>query len=63
MAIRTVFPVKYKCGHTEKRDYSKVATSKRRQLAESDFFATKAGKNDDGLVCKKCFNPDRHQLP
>lgn len=59
MAIPTTFPVKYKCGHTEKRDLSKVAASKRRQLAESDFFATKAGKNDDGLVCKKCFNAER----
>ncbi|SMX98849.1 hypothetical protein [Brevibacterium linens] len=59
MAIPTVFPVKYKCGHTEKRDLSRVAPSKRKSLAESDFFATKAGKNDDGLVCKKCFNAER----
>lgn len=59
MAIPTVFPVKYKCGHTEKRDLSRVAPSKRKQLAESDFFATKAGKNDDGMVCKKCFNAER----
>lgn len=61
MAIPTVFPVKYKCGHTEKRDLSKVAPSKRKALAESDFFARKAGKNDDGLVCKSCFNADREQ--
>ena len=28
MAIPTTFPVKYKCGHTEKRDLSNVAASK-----------------------------------
>lgn len=59
MAIPTVFPVKYKCGHTEKRDLSRVAPSKRKQLAASDFFATKAGKDDDGMVCKKCFKAER----
>lgn len=56
MAIPTVFPVKYKCGHTEKRDLSNIPASKRRQLANSDFFATVAGPNDDGMVCRKCFN-------
>lgn len=56
MAIPTAFPVKYKCGHTEKRDMSNIAPSKRKTLAESDFFATKAGKEDSGMVCKKCFN-------
>lgn len=61
MAIPTTFPVKYKCGHTEKRDLSNVAASKRRQLAESDFFATKAGKDDSGMVCNKCFAADREQ--
>lgn len=55
MAIPTSFPVKYKCGHTEKRDMSNVAPSNRKQLAESDFFATKAGKDDDGMVCGRCF--------
>lgn len=59
MAISTSFPVKYKCGHTEKRDLSNVAASKRRQLAESDFFATKAGSDDDGMVCDKCFKENQ----
>lgn len=59
MAIPTSFPVKYKCGHTEQRDLSNVAASKRSQLAESDFFATKAGSDDDGMVCNKCFKETR----
>lgn len=53
--IPTMWPVKYKCGHTEKRDLSKVPPSKRKAAAGSDFWSTKAGPNDDGMVCSKCF--------
>lgn len=57
--IPTHYPVKYKCGHTAKRDLSKVPPSRRAQAAQSDFFATKAGKDGDGMVCPRCFTASR----
>jgi hypothetical protein len=57
--IPTHYPVKYKCGHTAKRDLSKVPPSRRAQAAQSDFFATRAGKNGDGMVCPRCFAASR----
>lgn len=59
MGVPTTWPVKYKCGHTEKRDLSRVPASRRREAANSTFWATKAGKDGDGLVCTKCFNEHR----
>lgn len=54
--IPTLLPVKYKCGHTEKRDLARIAPSKRRAAASSDFWATRAGRDGTGLVCRKCFD-------
>ena len=59
--IPTTLPVKYKCGHTEKRDLSGVSPSKRRAAANSDFWATRAGKDGTGLVCRKCFDATREE--
>lgn len=59
--VPTQWPVKYKCGHTERRDLSNVPPTKRRRAAESDFWSTKAGRAGDGLVCKKCFGAERSQ--
>lgn len=53
--IPTHYPVKYKCGHTRKRDLSKLPASRRAEASRSNWFATKAGKNGDGMVCPDCF--------
>lgn len=60
--VPTHWPVTYKCGHKEKRDLSKVPPSKRAAAAASDFFATKAGKDKNGMVCTKCFNKEHKQF-
>lgn len=57
--IPTLWPVKYKCGHTEKRDLGSVPPTKRRAAAASDFWATQAA--GDGMVCSKCFRTRRAQ--
>lgn len=57
--IPTHYPVKYKCGHTATRDLSAVPPSRRAQASRSDFFATKAGKDENGMVCPSCFKKDR----
>lgn len=46
MAIPTKLPIKYKCGHTEKSDLSKVPPGKRKSRAK--FYGQK-------FDCKKCF--------
>lgn len=57
--IPTHYPVKYKCGHTASTDLSKVPPSRRAQAARSDFYATKAGKDQNGMICPKCFKEQR----
>lgn len=46
MAIPTTLPIKYKCGHTEKRDLSDVPAGKRKSRVR--FYGQK-------FDCKKCF--------
>lgn len=57
--IPTHYPVKYKCGHSASTDLSKVPPSRRAQAARSDFYATKAGKDKDGMICPNCFKKQR----
>lgn len=57
--IPTHYPVKYKCGHTASTDLSKVPPSRRAQAARSDFYATKAGKDQKGMICPNCFKKQR----
>ncbi|WP_350270834.1 hypothetical protein AAFP32_04590 [Brevibacterium sp. CBA3109] len=57
--IPTHYPVKYKCGHSASTDLSKVPPSRRAQAARSDFYATKAGKDQNGMICPSCFKKQR----
>lgn len=57
--IPTHYPVKYKCGHSASTDLSKIPPSKRAQAARSDFFAAKAGKDKNGMICPSCFKKQR----
>lgn len=57
--IPTHYPVKYKCGHTVSTDLSKIPPSKRAAAARSDFYETRAGKDNDGMVCPNCFKKQR----
>lgn len=50
MAIPTALPIKYKCGHTEKRELGDVPPGKRKSRAK--FYGQK-------FDCKKCFTKNR----
>lgn len=50
MGLPTQLPIKYKCGHTEKRDLSNVPPGKRKSRAQ--FYGSK-------FDCTKCFKKSK----